>query len=83
MINKIDEPTRVTNHSRTLLDPIAITNRITVYDSGIFQTDDAVSDHYGTYAHIKVDFRSNNTYKRKFWNYKRADFLRLNTLIRS
>ena len=83
MINIIDEPTRVTNLTQTLLDPIAITNGITVFDSGIFQTDNAISDHYGTYAHIKVDFQSNNPFKRKVWNYKRADFLRLNTLIRS
>ena len=81
MINKIDEPTRVTNHSRTLLDPIAITNGITVYDAGVFQTDNAISDHYGTYAHIQADFQSNNPFKRKVWNYKRADFSRLNTLI--
>ena len=81
MINKIDEPTRVTNHYRTLLDPIAITNGITVYDAGVFQTDNAISDHYGTYAHIQADFQSNNPFKRKVWNYKRADFSRLNTLI--
>ena len=83
MINTINEPTRVTTHSSTLLDPVAVSNVVTVHNSGIFETDNDISDHYGTYAHIKVDFQSNFPFKRKVWNYRRANCLHLNELIRN
>ena len=60
-INIINEPTRVSNNSRTLLDPVAFTNRITVHNSSIVETDNDISDHYGTYVYIKVDFQSTFT----------------------
>lgn len=83
MTNIINEPTRITDKTRTLLDPIAITNIIEVHDSGIFVTPDTVSDHFGTYAHITLDFQPSPSSKRRVWNYKRADFTKMNNVIRT
>ncbi len=81
MINIINEPTRVTNSSSTLIDPIAVTSNILVYDSGLFLTDNAISDHFGTYTYIKVNFQPIMPFKRRVWNYRRGDFESLNNAI--
>ncbi len=83
MTNLILEPTRVTDFSQTLIDPIAISSNITSVNSGIFKTDKLISDHYGTNVFIKVDLQSNAPFKRRVWNYKRANFNLLNDTIRS
>ncbi len=67
----------------TLIDPIAVSSGISVFDSGIFKTDRAVSDHYGTYTHIKVNLQTNIPFKRRVWNYRRGDFESLNNAIRT
>lgn len=79
--NVINEPTRVSNHSSTLLDPIAISNNIVAFNSGIFPTSNDISDHFGTYAHIQCSGSTSMPFKRRVWNYKRADFVKLNELI--
>ncbi len=81
MNNIITEPTRITDSSETLLDPIAVSDTINIYDSGIFVTDKVISDHFGTYAYIQIDVQNSIPYKRRMWNYKRADFNRLNDMI--
>ncbi len=58
MSNVIIDATRVSPTSRTLIDPIAITNNIQSLHSGIFQTDSDLSDHYGTYMYSKTDLIS-------------------------
>ncbi len=45
MKNIINEPTRVTDLTQTLIDPIAVTAEVSVYDSGIIQTPSEISDH--------------------------------------
>ncbi|XP_045206717.2 uncharacterized protein LOC123558945 [Mercenaria mercenaria] len=81
MKNIIDEPTRVTSQSSTLIDPIAITKDIHYFDAGTFETDTDISDHFGTYVHIKIDLQLNSSYKRQAWNNKNANFELFNTLI--
>lgn len=83
MKNVINEPTRVTPYSSTLLDPIAMSNNITCLHSGIFETDKRISDHIGTFSFIKIIISSSSTFKRRVWNYKRADFSSLNNKIQS
>ena len=75
MENVINVPTRVSPHSRTLLDPIALTKNIHNLHSGIYETDKNISDHYGTYTYIKNYIQTTTTFKRRVWNYKRADFI--------
>ena len=43
----IDLPTRITDHSKTLLDHIYVNDNKHSYISGVFLSD--LSDHYGTF----------------------------------
>lgn len=81
--NVINTPTRVTNTSSTLLDPIAVSEHISVLNSGVSETISHISDHFSTYAFIKSNFVTNSSIKRKVWNYKKADFNQMNALISS
>ena len=81
MSNLITDATRVTQTTRTLIDPIAISENITSLNAGIFETLNHISDHYATYVFIKNNFIENTPFKRQVFNYKRADFVLLNSLI--
>ena len=63
--NLISEPTRITDTSSTLLDPIFISDEIIVLDSGFMQSDRSMSDYAMTYLHDKHDFKVSKSYKRK------------------
>ena len=75
----ITKPTRVTDHSATLLDHIYSNNKSLNYTSGIVITD--VADHFGTFyvsrkkAHVKV---SNIKYIRQM---KAENFIHFNQLL--
>lgn len=79
--NTITEPTRVTQNTSTLIDPILVTRDIPVFESGVLNVDHSVSDHKATYVCVKTNLNLNCAYKRKVWLYKNADFDRLNSLI--
>ncbi len=81
MINVINIPTRITDQSQTLIDPVCVSDNITVHDSGVLNTPPDISDHHGTFIHLNFDIQSPVIYKRKVWYYNRADFNRLNELI--
>lgn len=49
----IDEPTRITESTATLLDPIFVSERRAVYSSGIINAD-RISDHMLTFCEIKI-----------------------------
>jgi hypothetical protein len=49
----------------------------------LFQKLREMSDHYASYIFIHFEALPFNTYKRCVWNYKNADFVRLNELINS
>ena len=79
--NKISEPTRVTQSTSTLIDPILATNEVSVFDSGTLGVDQNISDHLCTYISVKTNVCYNGAYERKVWLYKNADFDKLNLLI--
>nr|XP_022313371.1 uncharacterized protein LOC111118283 [Crassostrea virginica] len=81
--NTIYEPTRVTQNTSTLIDPILVTNEVTVFDSGTLVVDPNISDHKCTYISIKTSVSYNKAYERKVWQYKNADFDKLNLLIKN
>jgi hypothetical protein len=83
MENTITEPTRISLHSRTLLDPIGITRNISYLHSGIFETDKHISDHFGTFIFLKYVGDTQASYKRRVWNYKNANYITLNESIRN
>ena len=76
-VNIINKPTHFDNRTGnySLLDPILITDSISIIDSDTIHIDREFSDHDGTYVTIGCGFRNNKNYKRKIWDYKRADYL--------
>jgi hypothetical protein len=79
--NIINDLTRVTARTSTLLDPIVISNNLTVLTPGIHCTPKEISDHFGTNVFMKSSHLPSTPYKRCIWNYKRADFVKFNALI--
>ena len=76
-VNIINKPTHFDNRTGnySLLDPILITDSISIIDSHTIHIDREFSDHDGTYVTIGCGFSNNKNYKRKIWDYKRADYL--------
>jgi hypothetical protein len=80
--NIINEATRVTETSRTLLDPIILSEDVIALQSGIVDFNNNISDHRGTYAYLNFQLATNKCYKRDVWCYKRGDYTKLNLLIK-
>ena len=51
--NVITEPTRVTQHSSTLIDPILVSNDLHTYNAGCIHVDSNIIDHRATFTYIK------------------------------
>ena len=81
--NVINEPTRVTDNSATLIDPIIVSDVVETLDSGTLDVDGFISDHKATYISIQISINLSNSYFREIWNYKTADFNSLNNLIQN
>lgn len=80
-VNNINEPTRVTNTSSTLIDLVLSTPAVKVHESGVLNIDSSVSDHKAIYISFSIDIELNRAYERNIWVYKDADFEKLNSLI--
>ena len=78
--NVITEPTRINEHSSTLIDPCLVSDACIVLDSGTMAVSDIISDHRATYVSIKIDLKLSSSYFREVWDYKHADYERLNDL---
>ena len=81
MINIITLPTRITEHSSTLLDPIIVTDNLDILNSGVIPVD--VSDHLLTFVHFRLGYKRHTSFKRRVWLYNMANFVELNRLINS
>ena len=81
--NVINEPTRVTDNSATLIDPIIVSDVVETLDSGTLDVDGFISDQKATYISIQISTNLSNSYFREIWNYKTADFNSLNNLIQN
>lgn len=81
LVNNINEPTRVTNTSSTLIDLVLSTPIVKVHESGVLNVDSSVSDHKAIYISLSIDIELNRAYERNIWVYKDADFEKLNSLI--
>ncbi len=79
--NTVIEPTRITNTTRTLLDPILISDDIHAMESGVTEFEHTVSDHKGTYIDIRIHELRDMCYTREVWCYNKGDYARLNRLI--
>ena len=83
LVNIINVPTRVTNTSQTLLDPIVLSETIKVLDSGIVNVPADISDHSATYVFLPFSYNHSTAFKRVVWQYKKGDFCKFNRLISS
>ena len=82
LTNVIDEPTRITDYSSSLIDPILVSDACSVLDSGVIPVENVISDHKATYVSIKAPVYIKTAYYREVWIYKNADYPTLNNLIR-
>ena len=81
LTNVINKPTRITDTSSTLIDPILIPDTVRVLHSDTLYIANHISDHKATYMTISFMEIFKTCSKRKVWNYARADYVRVNTLI--
>ncbi len=79
--NIIESPTRVTETTSTLLDPVIVNIEQCVLKCGVLDVPTHISDHKIAFVILPSTVNSDVTYKRSVWNFKRADFLQLNELI--
>lgn len=77
MKNIVTEPTR----GIALLDPIITPFDQIILDSGVMDMPPNISDHSATYVTIPFDYILHNTFKRKIWLYKRANYTELDNKI--
>ena len=54
LTNVIDEPTKITDYSSSLIDPIPVSDACSVLDSGVIPVENAISDYKATYVSIKA-----------------------------
>ena len=77
----IAEPTRVTDSTATLLDPILVSQSSDVFDSGVIEKQNNISGHRATFLYVPFSYVRPNVIKCKVWYYKRADYEALNNII--
>ena len=79
--NVISEPTRVTDTTATLIDPIIISDSLKSLHDGIITVPTDISDHRCTFMYFPLNDVLTTAVKRKVWFYKRGDFDKLNVKI--
>ena len=70
--NVIDKPTRVTNHSRTLL-AIIVSDTINNVFSDVFKLPDNISDHDASVVILKCSKNISRSFKREIWQYQKIN----------
>ena len=63
--NIIKEPTRVTDTTATLIDPILVTDSIKTINSGTLEIPNGISDHKATYYYIPFFYHTSCNIKRR------------------
>ena len=72
--NVIEKPTRVTNHSRTLLDPIIVSDTINYVFSDVFKLPDNISDHDASVVILQCSKNISRSFKREIWQYQQINY---------
>ena len=72
--NVIEKPTRVTNHSRTLLDPIIVSDTINYVFSDVFILPDNIIDHDDSVVILQCSKNISRSFKREIWQYKKINY---------
>ena len=71
--NIIDKPTRVTDHSSTLLDPIIISDTVNFLYSDVLKIPSEISDHDAPVVFIEFPNIKCRSFKREIWLYDKTD----------
>ena len=72
--NVIEKPTRVTNHSRTLLDPIIVSDTINYVFSDVFILPDNISDRDASVVILQCSKNIFRSFKREIWQYQTINY---------
>ena len=64
-----------------MIDPVIVSDGCPVLGLGTITVEPFISGHKATYVSIKSSISFTKSYYREVWNYKRADFEKLNNLI--
>ena len=80
--NVINEPTRVSGNSSTLIDTILVSDACRVLDAGTISVDNSISDNKATFVSVKTETPLLKSYTREVWNYNNSNFEELNEKIR-
>ena len=81
MVNVINEPTRVTLTTSTLLDPIIISPECEYNYAFVQDFPSDISDHKGVVIALRNYINMKKSYKRKVWLYKLGDYTTLSRLL--
>ena len=71
--NVIEKPTRVTNHSKTLLDLIIVSDIINYVFADVFTLPDNISDHDASVVTIQCSKNISRSFKREMWQYQQIN----------
>ena len=69
----IEKPTRVTEHSSTLLDPIIISDSVHYSFSDVLKVPSDISDHDASINFIECPKLQTRYFQREVWLYERTD----------
>ncbi|PJE78081.1 hypothetical protein CI610_02987 [invertebrate metagenome] len=83
LTNVITEPTRQTDTSSTLLDPIIVSDTVNVVFSDVIEIERTISDHDAVFAIINIPVKIKHYFKRKVWLYDQTDIDKLKVMINS
>jgi hypothetical protein len=74
LANVIEKPTRITEHSSTLLDPIIISDSVHYSYSDVLKIPSDISDHDASIFFIEYPKFQTRSFQRKVWLYERTDY---------
>jgi hypothetical protein len=72
--NKICDPTRFGSNSYSLLDPVLVSDSITVIESTTIPINRTISDHDLTYIVVNCGYHNDTSHKRNVWLYNKGNY---------
>ena len=73
LTNVIEKPTRITEHSSTLLDPIIISDSVHYSYSDVLKVPSDISDHDASIIFIECPKFQTRSFQREVWLYEQTD----------
>lgn len=73
LTNVVEKPTRVTDRSGTLLDPVLISDTLSSVFDDVLQVSQLTSDHDAPIVFLDCPIITKRKYKREVWLYERMD----------